>query len=46
MFFVVGDPDQLSGESGYYLTVFTSVLEFLKRIDVSGLTANGVQVAY
>lgn len=28
---LLSDPNELSGESGYYLTVFTSVVEFLKN---------------
>jgi hypothetical protein len=42
----LNDPDQLSGEGGYYLTVFSSTLEYLKKIEISDISSNEVRIAY
>eukprot|EP01111_Echinosteliopsis_oligospora_P013520 TRINITY_DN4864_c0_g1_i1.p1 TRINITY_DN4864_c0_g1~~TRINITY_DN4864_c0_g1_i1.p1 ORF type:complete len:630 (+),score=127.50 TRINITY_DN4864_c0_g1_i1:156-2045(+) len=34
---LLGDPDQLTGEGGYYMTVFSSVISLLKNLDMSQL---------
>jgi len=36
--FSLCDPEQLNGESGYYLTVFESSLQFIKSIDLASFT--------
>lgn len=37
---LVSDPTELSGESGYYLTMFTSVVEFIKNYEEPVIESN------